>query len=79
MGMTRLNTVSLAAGCAMATPPEYIDGPSNVMPRRDTDVLAEPHTAQTGTAVAIRWQETPRSTWFRDLVGSFKFGRATPA
>lgn len=79
MAMHRLMSVAQAAGCAMAPTVEYLDGPSGVMPRPKVN-FSEHVGAPTGsTALTVSWQEPARTQRFRELVGSFWYGRATPA
>lgn len=62
----------------MAPSVEYLDGPSNVMPRPDLEHAAAHHDANS-TALVLSWQEPAFATRIKDIVGSIWYGRATPA
>lgn len=80
MAVNRLMSVVQAAGYAMAPSEEYLDGPSNVMPRAQFGTFGEAGTMPAGSsALTISWSEPARTQRLRDLVGTYWYGRATPA
>lgn len=80
MAIQRLMSVARAAGLAMAPTEEYLDGPSHVMPRPDSDLIcASQDRFATSTALTVRWQDAGLTARVRDLVGNVWYGRATPA
>lgn len=64
----------------MAPTIEYLDGPSNVMPRPDADFRYATYDQNaTSTALTLRWQDPGVTARIKDLVGHYWYGRATPA
>ncbi len=80
MAMNRLILTVNAAGCAMAPSLEDLDGPVDVMPRREQDLMLDVGAGRTeATALAVRWNDYPRANKLRGLVETYWYGRATPA
>lgn len=79
MASQRLMSIARAAGCAMAPTVEYLDGPSQVMPRPESDFLAEQPDRSASTALTVGWTDVASTTRIRELFGNLWYGRATPA
>ncbi len=63
----------------MAPTEEYLDGPSHVMPRPESDFLTAQAERTTSTELSVSWTEVPTAARLRELVGNLWYGRATPA
>lgn len=79
MASQRLMTIARAAGCAMAPTEEYLDGPSHVMPRPESDFLAMTAAPAKGTELSVGWVDASTTARLREYVGNLWYGRATPA
>lgn len=79
MASQRLMSIAQAAGYAMAPTEEYLDGPSNVMPRPDIEFLAASALRETSTELTVTWSDASTATRLREYVGNLWYGRATPA
>lgn len=79
MASQRLMSIARAAGCAMAPTEEYLDGPSHVMPRPQRDFLTANVEKSSSTELTISWADVSNTARLREIVGSFWYGRATPA
>lgn len=79
MASQRLMSIARAAGCAMAPTEEYLDGPSHVMPRPQSDFLAVDVDQAASRELTLGWSDVSNATRLRELVGSLWYGRATPA
>lgn len=79
MASQRLMSIARAAGCAMAPTEEYLDGPSHVMPRPQSDFATIEVNSAAGTDIAVRWTDVSTTVRLRELVGNLWFGRPTTA
>ena len=79
MASQRLMAVAQAAGCAMAPTEEYLDGPSNVMPRPQSDFFSATVERNTGNELTVTWLDVSNTARLRAFVGNLWYGRATPA
>lgn len=63
----------------MAPTEEYLDGPSHVMPRPQSDFMAANVDHAASTELTLSWSDVSNASRLRELVGSLWYGRATPA
>lgn len=84
MSMQSLVAAAHAAGYAMAPSDEALEEATEVMPRRfpeefvdEVEVETAFAPAQPTTALVVRWQDPYRTSWIREWIASWRFGRAT--
>jgi hypothetical protein len=81
--MQNLVAAAHAAGYAMAPSDEVLGEALEVMPRRFPEEFVDEAEVEAfapappTTALVVRWQDPYKTSWIREWIASWRFGRAT--